>query len=748
MKNTTKDVYVLTRIYNSYSKNSKFKERFAAAAESVSKNAKTYRQGKVVWMLYDDSPEDERYQKHEEELLAICSSKGFSKEKGNLFPVRSKQPGNSSYAAFCIRNEFLKITEGKNGTVAVCLDQDDTLTPDAINHIVGSMPENGVVLTPFTIIDDGGKDITGDGGKIQRELTKAISKNRIDNQNVPNTEDSIIVRFWKLIRFCINKIVPFIGSSNDNNLNDIFYASSIGWTKSYSREALELYQNALKGFLMNERGGIYDYYRAHPAYEDFVDFVVLLLKDVTISATEHVTHLYYKHSEAITTNPDINSFKLHRTANLLALIDLCYLEAENLRSDFKQLLLRFVTIKIVDVERILADYRADYLKGYDRYYAFAEDTHECYFLRKLYRLSQGDNRGKKQDKELFEAAAPIRTNQTKANFDDLFSCDNINKIKAYHADLKTGNSRLVLQKAYEEENQYRPKKKDNKEEEVKNKAKKRESQKEEDICKKYDDKLTPNQLRCRYMWGVLIIWIAIIIGFATWAFFNGGFSDSDSYGPPILALMAAVLTFFLSELSKTYVLAKEEASKKKLYFSEFEDLKRHLEANLKVMIEIRKQMDAGKVPASVHFNNLSWPQSSCLFSDDISGILDKKKVDDFARLKVNLRNIQNSSRWLSNFMREPHSSDEICKAIDWEIARHIGYLMNIHYMQNNGFSFASQGQLDFYIREQHMREYLSGLFMSYHGEDDKNTRMQMVEKYLEQYYEDRRECRNVLLFPK
>lgn len=201
------------------------------------------------------------------------------------------------------------------------------------------------------------------------------------------------------------------------------------------------------------------------------------------------------------------------------------------------------------------------------------------------------------------------------------------------------------------------------------------------------------------------------------------------------------------------VLAQDEAAQKKLYFSEFEDLIRHIEANLKVMIEVRKQLNEGHIPATIHFINLSWPSSSCLFSDDIAKVLEKGKVDDFARLKVNLRNIQNSSEWLAKYVQEQHTHEELCNSIDWEIARHIGYLMNFQYLKNNNFQFPSQNELDYYIKEKHLKEYLSQLFMSYSGkpedtskEDNYSRRMEMVNKYLGMYYDDRRMQRSVLIY--
>ena len=56
------------------------------------------------------------------------------------------------------------------------------------------------------------------------------------------------------------------------------------------------------------------------------------------------------------------------------------------------------------------------------------------------------------------------------------------------------------------------------------------------------------------------------------------------------------------------------------------------------------------------------------------------------------------------------------------------------------------------MREKHLKEYLSQLFMSYSGkpedtskEDNYSRRMEMVNKYLGMYYDDRRMQRSVLI---
>lgn len=79
--------------------------------------------------------------------------------------------------------------------------------------------------------------------------------------------------------------------------------------------------------------------------------------------------------------------------------------------------------------------------------------------------------------------------------------------------------------------------------------------------------------------------------------------------------------------------------------------------------------------------------------------------------------------------------------------------MNFQYLKNNNFQFPSQNELDYYIKEKHLKEYLSQLFMSYSGkpedtskEDNYSRRMEMVNKYLGMYYDDRRMQRSVLIY--
>lgn len=723
-----RNAYILTRLYFiDSSETGPFMTRFTRTVQSVVKNAKNYKSGKVIWILFDDSP---NHTGHEELIFNICDKQKQSVfcdsadcnfELGRFF--LSEKPENSAYATFCVRKQFIDLTKEDSGAFAVSLDQDDELEPNAIKDIASKMTDKCIVLSPFTIINEGGKDITGDGGKIQKAMTKKISRHPIDNSNVS------------------------IGKpKSKNDLTALCYASSLSWSKSYSRFAMERYVTLLEEFLSSSRKHssedeyalnhlAYPFYKAHPAYEDFVDYFALLLSELTISATSKNTHIYCKNADSITCNPSIDDFRLHRTASLLVLIDLCYANQNLLRNDFKPLLFRYITIKVVDIERILSNYRNDFRKGDRRFFAFDVATHQHYFISKLYRLAQGDACNIAQDKELFTKASPVRTECTKKNFDDLFSCDTLSRITVYKSDIINADSLLVLESAVLAEDKFRPV--------IVCKKEKIESNQESDIIKQYDNKKTPNQTRRIYLWIFLGGWFILIICFFTLLVPRIPLCKENVAA--VAAILVAVLTFLLNELSKVKILVQQEVAQKKQYFSEFEDLIRHLEANLKVMIELRKQLSIGVVPASIHFINLSWPNFSCLYSDDIVKVLDKGKVDDFARLKVNLRNIENSSKWLSDFVQETHSYDEQCSAIDWEIARHIGYLINFQYLKQNHFQFPSQSELDCYIKHKHIKEYLSQLFMSYSSESECINRMKMVDKYLKVYYDDRRVRRNVLI---
>ena len=693
------DVYVLMRVYRAPDAGDDFWGRLDQALLSVKKNAEDYakRGGKVLLIVNDDTPGPDTA--FPEELLARLAGKDLD------FKVVKTDGKGSAYAAYNVRKAFLD-TADDDDAIAVSLDQDDTLTEGAVRRIVRSMPKGGIVVTPYKMIDSENLDITDDGGRKHNLQAKKLACR---------------------CRRC----------RKDVSLPEL---SSIGWTKSYTKPALRKYLDDLALFLKEDRrteapgDPVEVYFSDHRAYEDFLDFYALLLKGCTVSGTRRETHVYHKHKESITSKPEVEDFLNHRTAHLVALVDLCYRNKADLHPDFEPDLLRYVARKVYHVDHIISDYLNRFSKdGETRFAEFAAKMHDGYFANKFCRLALGENRGDgyPQDKALFKYATG-RGESSRSNIENLFSDKHLNAISDYKVNVRNAPVRFAVRKAVECERHIAG-------------ADKKKQQDDEDIVKELSGgKWTPHQRRFFY----LCVLLAIILTMPFWLLplfkhIGYDFLKYQELSAAIISIWVAVLTFSLNEISKVKLLASQEKSLQKLYYSEFVDFIRHLEANLKVMVQIRKRMKESPSHLRVediHFDNLSWPETSCLFSNDMAKIISKERVDDFSRLKVNVRNINTRSKWLKDISGK--DGKNLLADLEWEITRHFGYLVNMYYLQSHRFSFGTQHQLDLFLDENSIKNQLTELFMDYPAEE----RSAEVDYFVGKYYEDRRSRRDVLVY--
>lgn len=488
-----------------------------------------------------------------------------------------------------------------------------------------------------------------------------------------------------------------------------------------------------------------------------------MFSDTPITGVSDTTHIYHKNAASITSQPNIEAFRNHRTAHLITLIDLCYAhgqesfhdinEKENrrthdfsaLREDYKTGLLRFVTGKVVTIENIINQYIDGYYKeGCSAYMDFATQAHNGYFISKLSRLALGENRSTKQDEELFKYKSS-RTIESGTNFSDLFSAATINVTPGYKTIPKYSTPRYALRKAVDFENGLKC----------------RKALKEEDQTTRFVNKIVPphkKQLkRTRFFIGLIIfLWVISVPVFALREHQKepavdpteqlSKTSPKESAGYSIAELLTAfigiasiILTYLFSQRAQLTILKENELSLMRLYYSEFQDLIRHIEANVKIIAQVRKDISAKKHSVqSIHFENLKWPESSCLLSDEVSKIITKTLVDDYTRLKVNIRNINNSAEWLKT---TSESKGITAEQLDWEITRYIGYLINFYYMRDHDFEFPNPKEMDLYIHEKSLVFKLTKLFMDY----DASDREKQVRNYINRYLDDRRMKRSVLV---
>ncbi len=214
--------------------------------------------------------------------------------------------------------------------------------------------------------------------------------------------------------------------------------------------------------------------------------------------------------------------------------------------------------------------------------------------------------------------------------------------------------------------------------------------------------LTPKEVEKRKMnvWKIaaiclffisLISLAGIYIYYKITGYYNG---DKVNINKIYLKHIAATITIFFDSVAGFFITkyhtlkseAMNERAKLKLYNSEFEDLLRHLIANMKILAKLICELkDSNSNPrvSSVHMANLKWPTSSCLFSDSMAMIIEDDNIESFARLKVNLRNINNSATYLTKYSESPsYNSDKMRELLEWELTRYFGYYTNFQYMKH------------------------------------------------------------------
>ena len=767
-----------------------------ANREQYEKRCKEGDSGRVIFLYNDDTPKlgnEKLYDTYKECLnnkLTAC----IGEERFIETSKSGTEPGGmgSAYSTYLVRELFL--SKAKDCDVAISLDQDDRLMDGAVLNIVKKMPQGGIVVSPFRIEDKEHLDITDDGGRLHNHIARRMSckclslriiKGKCPFKDLtlekmyfphgcsemrglyqsfkknflPCGKDNGI--FWKRLGIKISNIL--IGKRNIAEL------SSIGWSKSYTKTALYQYHQDLKLFFYlracennkeseNSETSLFQFLSDHRAYEDFIDFYMLLFEGIPISGIKQASHTYIKNPKSITSTPTVEDFRDHRTANLIALIDLCYAKKKELLrlpenreeydinwkvpgvyqklcDNFEIKLLHYIASKTYQIEEILAKYKDDFEeKGESKYADFSADTHKGFFINKLTRLALGENRGSKQDKELFRFESS-RSATSKTNFEKLFSKENFNKIPQYGKLQENVSSKYVLIQASAQEGELR-------------KKYLKTSPKEDKVEKLTSGNVTPHTKQKKGLSLFLnsfVIILGLFIASTLGAFGNKWKLDNNEPKAAIIALGGVILTILVNEFFKIKALCQEESSTAKLYYSEFYDLIRHIEANLKVMVQIRKEIlerpkDLASFPSvqDIHFDNLRWPENSILFSDEMAKLISRDRVDDFARLKVNIRNINNSAKWLEE---QAHFETDLLKPLEWEITRYFGYLANLYFLRDNNYRFPESDEIDKYLQEKSVLNRLTTLFISYGSSE----RLSMVNEFINKYFDDRRMKRSVLV---
>lgn len=628
-------------------------------------------------IICDDTPKSdiEKWEKHKTKVEKLLNLHGFATGKNNLYFAETEGGEGSSMAAWRLRRTFLEVTENISKVFAVLLDQDDELSKNAIEKISKKMKPNAIVISQFAIKGETELNIIADEGKGHNDIIK---------------KRNIIPQIYKL--------------------------STIGWTKAYSREAMSIMVKDFEDYFNQAGESIDSFFRKHKAYEDFLDFYMLIHNEIELCPNKYITHWYYKHEDSITASPCIKAFRENRAIMLVTLSRLCSKYEHKLNKNWKELLTAYLNVKISEIEKILEKYRTEAEERNILMKEFAAHTWRGWF-----------------------------TESFKGNLEDVFIQEAIIK----------WNKNCHIEKKENTKNGTR-------------------SKGRQEII--YDDTKTPMQkLLEKYNKGIkrcITIVVSLLLAYGLFYLIFWACGKILVNGETFQKIASFMICFLIKLWESNFIMnflgiaipvfttlitvifqirnhleikADEEYSLKKLYFSEFEDLIRHLKANLKVAIEIRLRLGKKKnkkTPMEIHFENFKWPESSFLFSEKIATLIDKSKVDDFTRLRLNLRNMNNSAQWLKTYCKpKDYSSEKIKEMLDWEIWRMMAYYINFSYMQEHNFNFADWQQLGNYIATPSVKQALCELFMNI---DNPDKRSQLVVYYLNMYNNDREEKRIVI----
>lgn len=252
---------------------------------------------------------------------------------------------------------------------------------------------------------------------------------------------------------------------------------------------------------------------------------------------------------------------------------------------------------------------------------------------------------------------------------------------------------------------------------------------------------------------LLLIGLVILLAIPNYPVLDKGYDNKWSIylkhiAGTVTVFFGSMAGFFITKCHSLKSEAKMERATNILFHSEFEDLIRHLGANMKIMAKLilqLKESSSGARVSAIHMINFKWPETSCLFSDDMAKIIESDDIESLTRMKVNLRNINNSADYLARYSESTsYSSRNMLELLEWELTRYFGYYVNFCYMKDHDFQFPKPEQLDAYIDcNRDVHSSLCEVFMDEKGPVAKDI---LVNHYLQRYLTDRWKERSVIIF--
>lgn len=482
------------------------------------------------------------------------------------------------------------------------------------------------------------------------------------------------------------------------------FADSLGWTKSYRVGVLKQYHNDLLCYFGSRRK-LKRFMCCNNAYEDFPDIINLCRKDVNVVGLPKKTHSYRKLSGSITSTPHKSDF-VHKRPNYLALLMGLYKYLGDGCLDYsasKVVVARYFAVKVLTVENILARYRSD------------EHTHwgmikyeNGYFVRRLLDV--------------------LRKNDLLYDFLEL-----LRDVKY----LDESKKKIADEGKGEPDSPFKLLERTCRNEALKGRV---------DIGNLLCDRqvrFRVNRIKKNYLKYAVIVFIGVLVSFLLYVFGKGGGDNGwTSVLPMIGSLVGSIYLLFKD--------AKNERELQERYTERFcesvDELQRHLMAGLRVLFAIKRDMESSNGlfrPAKVHFANLQ--VFSQLLTNQWDDFLVLEKFRYLPQLRVNIRNINNSARFMEEYVESgTYRSEKMEKIIDWEIARYVGYITRFRFFADKkSFVLPDVKRLSIYVMYDDVLQDMAKRLSSELSNNEQET-LAELNGYFKRYIDGRKNEPEVL----
>lgn len=587
--------------------------------------------------------------------------------------------------------------------IAILLDDDDMLVNSSVvQDIVDSMDKKNasICLTQFESIGESSLNIVNQAGRIHNNLIKELNEQGGNVTPCSSTES--------------------FGESA------LCFADSLGWTKVYRINVIKKYHEDLLSLFKRECK-LKCFLRNNDAFEDFPEIINLCRKDVKTTVLAAPTHIYRKHQNSITATPRKKDFKCKRTAYLTLLMRLYQkLENDKLRpcSAPRKTIARYFTIKILTIENILAKFRTNSIN---------QKPDNCGLLGWLFKpvidiLNYRKNKW-------------LRESRQGSFVEWLIESLNIERVLSPFLDLLNNNTTPS----------ELPK------EVVKRVCKKEAEQGIVDMCHCFGDKSTRfqtdriNSIILRTIFNICIIVITLtIIGFIICYCISCKANVLD-FGA-VAAIATAICGWATTNIHRIKTERVQEDTITDMFGNAVDDLIRHIVAGYMVLYKIQQDMlplsTHTKKPAKVHFSNLKVSQQSLLMSDEFDNNLVVQEFKNLPRLRVNIRNINNSAEYMERYLDDSaYDSTHMYNIIEWEMNRYMGYFVNfMFFKENNMFRFPDETEREIFLKTHQLYNHFAKIACSNHPDYPKLIRDLKLKERYEAYKEDRGDNRKVLIF--